>query len=192
MEQRFQLGRPGGVLTVRDEGAKAVFEAQMPDDRQGLYKVYLTGGGGSLLLGTLMPENGALRLRRTLTVAELKQKGCWPVTRGEARLAYSFGAAEQSGIPGWTRENDPARLMGDRVLAHAAAELRGALLRREAGGFALAAPVEQSGGFPMSPLFCFAHVETLQGRPYAVFHFNAHGCPIFPNRENQTDHICTF
>lgn len=190
MEQRFHLGRPGGTLIVRDEGARAAFEAVMPDDKQGLYKAYIAGAGGTLLLGTLMPENGRLFLRRTVSIAELTQKGCWPVTRGEARLAFPFGQSGQqresvSCAPGWSREPNPARLMGDRVLAQAAGELRGTLYCRENGGFALAAPMEKGAAFPLPPLFCFAHIETLCQRPYAVFHFNAHGCPIFQNKENE-------
>ena len=37
MEQRFGLGRGGGSLLVREEGLTASFEAEMADDKQGLY-----------------------------------------------------------------------------------------------------------------------------------------------------------
>ncbi len=183
MEQRFTLGQAGGVLTVHEEGLRAVFEADMPDDRQGLYKVHVAGAGGGMLLGTLMPESGRLHLRRSLPVGELRQKGCWPVTKGEAKIAFHFEQSSNSGAngcpPGWHREENPAQLMGDRILARAAGQTRGMLLRREEGGFSLAVPFDQARDFPLTPLFCFARVEHLGQRPYAIFKFNGHGCPIF-------------
>lgn len=187
MEWKFALGR-GGTLFVQEMGPRALFLCEVPDDKRGLYKAYLRGREGRSLLGTLMPENGRLKLQRTLAIDELERKRLWPVTGGEIELAYAFSGASPSAVrqgpTGWNREENPAHLMGDRVLSHAANELRGVLFCREAGGFALAVPYEEKMAFPMQPLFCFAHIERLQERPYAVFHFNAHGCPIFQNKEN--------
>lgn len=194
MEQRFGLGRGSGSLLVRQEGETVSFEADMRDDKQGLYKAYAMGPGGSLPLGTLMPEGGRLVLRRTIPMTELKRKGMWPVTGGEARLSFSFGqggggghAPQGSGqaASGWMRAENPARLMGDRFLAQTMGEARGVLYRREEGGFALAIPMEKGSAFPMTPLFCFAHLEKLSDRLYAIFHFNSHGCPIFRNKNDQ-------
>ncbi len=191
MEERFGLGRPGAALLVREEGLQASFEAGMPDDKQGLYKVYITGRGGSMLLGTLMPEGGRLFLRRGFPIAELTRKGVWPVTAGEVKLSFPFGAPRQqsnlhSPVPGWVREENPARLMGDRVLARSAGELRGALFRRGEDGFSLAAPLEKERAFPLTPLFCFAHLEKLSEKNYIIFHFNSKGCPVFENKKKKT------
>ena len=114
METRFALGAAGGALTVREEGGRAVFEAVLPDDRRGLYKVWLTGRGGQFLLGTLMPENARLRLHRTLPVAELERHGVWPLTGAQARLAFPFGEGESTPPKGWRWEREPGRLLGDR------------------------------------------------------------------------------
>lgn len=191
MEQRLSLGQAGGVLVVREEELRAVFEAERPDDKRGLYKVHITGAsGGNLLLGTLMPENGCLRLRRTLAVSELKQKNCWPVTKGEARLAFSFGKGGSTASgdypAGWCREDNPARHMGDRVLAQAAGQARDMLFHREEDGFSLAAPFDKGKPFPLPPLLCFAYVKTIGQRLYLIFGFNRHGCPIFQNKGNET------
>ncbi len=195
MEQRFGLGRGGGTLLVREDGLKASFEAGMVDDKQGLYKVYVMGAGGSLPLGTLMPEGGRLTMHRAIPIAELKRKGVWPVTGGEARLSFAFGqgggGTTESGHPpasGWVREENPARHMGDRLLARCFGEVRGVLYRREEEGFSLAVPIEKGAAFPVTPLFCFAHVEKLSERLYAIFYFNSHGCPIFRNKKNQAGH----
>lgn len=186
MEERFQLGQAGGRLLMREEGGRVAFEAERPEDGRGLYKAYLTGAGEKFLLGTFMPEGGMLRLRRTLTVNELSRRGLWPVTGGAAELAFAFGQgggqpqaqpSRQHAPQGWRLESAPGRLLGDRLLVQSAAGLTGALVRRREGGFDLALAYEFNRPFPLTPLFCFAHLEEINGRVYAVFRFNQKGCP---------------
>lgn len=185
METRLALEREGGRLSVRQEGPRAVLEAERQDDGRGLYKVWLTGRAGDMLLGTLMPEGGRLYLRRALPVGELERLGLWPVERAESRLVFSFGGeGRYAPPPGWSWERDPARLLGDPLLRAAAGRLRRALFRREGEGFALAAPWRSGEEFPLTPLFCFAHPAELAGERWAVFHFSRRGCPVFPEREN--------
>ena len=179
-EMRIPLRRPEGTVQVREEGLQAVISARAADDGGGLYKLHLLGRGGSLLLGTMLPEGGVLRLRRTIPVDQLRRQGMWPPTGAEIRLAYAFGqqTGEEARPPaGWTREEHPARLMGERLLKECAAPLKGGLLKREGEGFVLALPWEPGGVFPMTPLFCFASAERMDGRGYAVFRFTARGCP---------------
>lgn len=176
------MGGEGGTLRVWEEGPRAVFEAERPDSGQGLYKAYLLGRAGRLLLGTLMPEGGRLRLRRSLAAGELERKGFWPPQGAEVRLAFAFGTQDRQSaeLPaGWRRESDPARLLGDGLLRRSAGMLRCVLFRREGQGFALAAPWRSDREFPLTPLFCFASIEQLDGRDWAVFRFNARGCPVF-------------
>lgn len=190
VEQQFSLGQRGGSLLVRDAGARAVFEAELPDDGRGLYKAYIRGKGGSTLLGTLIPEAGRLRLHRTIPIGELERRGCWPVTGAEGRLEFFFNRDGQRSAcaPGWSREENPARLMGEGLLARSAGELRGVLFKREEGGFSLAAPLEKGRDFPMTPLFCFATLENMCERTYAVFHFNGKGYPVLWNKEDRPGH----
>ena len=179
-EMHIPLMRPEGTVQVREEGLQAVISARAADDGGGLYKLHLLGKGGSLLLGTMLPEGGALRLRRTIPVDQLRRQGLWPPTGAEIRLAYAFGqqTGEEARTPaGWAREDHPARLMGERLLRESAAPLNGGLLKREEEGFVLALPWEPGGVFPMTPLFCFASAERMDGRGYAVFRFTARGCP---------------
>ena len=111
MEQKWQM-QGGGTLTLSQEGNRVRLEAERPEDSQGLYKVWLTGAqGGRLLLGTLAPERGALRLRRTLSVGELERAGCWPPQGAQAPLAFPFSASER-----WYREQHPEQLVRDPVL----------------------------------------------------------------------------
>ena len=99
----------GGTLSLREEGPRVHLEAARPDDGRGLYKAWVRGRQGSLLLGTLVPEAGGLRLRRTVSRSSLGQAGCWPVTGGNCVLTYPFPGAE--GARGaWTPELLPERL----------------------------------------------------------------------------------
>ena len=79
MEEQLTM-RGGGTLTLHQVGPRVHMEAERPSDGLGLYKVWLHGEqGGKLLLGTLAPEGGALRLRRTLSVGALEPAGCGPL-----------------------------------------------------------------------------------------------------------------
>lgn len=181
MERQFPLLEGRGRLTVREEGPRALCRAELPDDGRGLYKAYLSGSGGSFLLGTLIPERGTLRLSRTLTLDELKRLGVWPPEGASVKLAFS--AEKSSASPtGWVREEHPARLLGEPLLSRCVQGLRGALLRRGEHDFFLALPWRTGETFPLTPLFCFARPERIAGREYAVFQFNAHGCPRMPHK----------
>ena len=60
--------REAGPSPWREDGPRVHTEARRQNDGQGLYKVWLRGGGkGRLLLGTLVPEGGELVLSRTLS-----------------------------------------------------------------------------------------------------------------------------
>ena len=76
--ERFSLDGGRGWLTVREENGRARIEAELPDDRRGLYKGWLLGAHGRALAGTFVPEGGALKLRRTLSLDELRRQGAWP------------------------------------------------------------------------------------------------------------------
>lgn len=108
----------GGTLSLREDGPRVHTEARRQNDGQGLYKVWLRGGGkGRLLLGTLVPEGGELVLSRTLSRRTLEDAGCWPVAGGRAVMAYPF-TEESAGE--WYWEEEPWKLVSDPVLVQAA------------------------------------------------------------------------
>ena len=161
-----------GRLTV-EEGAAAGrgARAELPEDGKGLYKGYLCGTGGRALLGTFLPEDGRLKLRRTLSLDELRRQGAWPPTGARAELAFSAGSPGGPHPPeGWHGEEAPARRRGEPLPARAAGGGR-ALYRPEPEGFSLAFPYAETRAFPLTPLFCFARVERMNGEFYAVFPF---------------------
>lgn len=178
MERRFTLMEGRGWLAVREAQGRAECKGEIPDDKKGLYKGWLTGAGGRALLGTFVPEGGVLRLSRTLSVTELERQGAWPPAGGEAVLAYSFQKERRERpVPsGWIRVSESARLMGEPLLAQAIGHIY-ALQRRDGQGFLLAIPFGTEQPFPLTPLFCFAQIVELDGAFYAVFPFRPGGCP---------------
>ena len=90
-------------------------------------------------------------------------------------MAFSFSEQRPAVPAGWRCEPDPARLMGEPLLAAAA---KGpALICRDERGFLLAYLYRKDRPFPLTPLFCFARLETLEGRDYLCFPFRPGGCP---------------
>lgn len=183
MERRFELAG-GGSLTVREEGLRAVLTAERPADGRGLYKAYLRGPAGRALLGTLAPEGRLLRVRRILSLDELRRRGAWPPVGGEAELAFSFGTDRPP--RGW-RWAEPAELtFGEAALAGMVAE-QGRVLCREAGeGFLLAYPFSCARSFPLPALFCLAWVEALDGERHLLFRFDGDGWPRLPDVRDGT------
>lgn len=178
MEQRLEM-EGGGTLTVCREENRVRLTAERPVDGRGLYKVWLIGRRGQRLLGTLAPEQGVLRLHRTLSVRELEQSGCWPVTGAEAVLSFSFQAGG-----GWYCEQHPERLVRDPELQR---QFHGSMLcRKERGSFHFAVPFRTDSPLALETLFCLGHLEKIQGRPHLVWNFTEDGVPQLPGAERET------
>ena len=157
---------------ITEQGPRAVIEVWRENDGEGLYKAHLAGTGGQCLLGTLMPEDGRLFLRRVLSIDSLKRQGVWPVRRVEEEMVCSF------------RERAPEIVWEDEVLRRSARRLPRHTVRREGEGFSLSFSFDPRAPFPLVPAFCFARLEG--GR--LIFSFQKGGIPyIFPrdgkNRE---------
>lgn len=180
--ERFSLAGGQGWLTVEESGGRARCAAELPEDGKGLYKGYLCGTGGRALLGTFLPEDGRLKLRRTLSLDELRRQGAWPPTGARAELAFSAGSpAVRIPEAGTGRRRRPAN--GDPCCPGGCGGR--ALYRPEPEGFSLAFPYAETRAFPLTPLFCFARVERMNGEFYAVFPFWPGGCPRLPHKPAQ-------
>lgn len=131
-----------------------------------LCKVYITNRGRRFLLGTPMPQNGALALRRSLSKSALIQAGVYPPERVEVERAQ-----------GQAGEEAPPRF-ADSFLA---AQFRGGGWRRSDGGagFVLCHTWRPGQPVPACPLFCFATLRSGEVR----YCFDRTGRPVFPLEE---------
>ena len=177
----------GGTLSLREDGLRVRLEAVRPDDGRGLYKVWIWGGGGRFLLGTLVPERGALRLNRTVSRQSLLQAGCWPVEGGGAELAgpfFSPKAAEKEpcadSAGNWVPVRWPERLCRDYLIRESLQGQTGFYVQNGNGRALLSAPFCPNQPFPIPILFCFAEVEFRAGRPWLVWAFGSDGNPLIP------------
>lgn len=179
--QRFPVG--DGAVTCRQVGERLEVQAALPGPGEGLYRAYLRGENGKRLdLGTLLPQGNGRRLQRTLPIAELKRRGCWPVTGAGVTLSYAF-ARPQGTAPlpnGWKKTAQAAeRFPDDPVLAQAVRAAGPCLLcQRNDGRFRLAWRWTPGKAFPLPPVFCFARVEQLGGQAYVVWTFSGEGWPV--------------
>lgn len=174
----------GGVLTLQQDGPRVHMKAERPADGRGLYKVWLHGDhGGKLLLGTLVPDGGALRLSRVVSVSALERAGCWPRFRAEAPLAFAFDGRPDGR---WYCEQHPEQLVTDPLLR---ARLRGAMLcRKENGTFALSSPFRADRPVRLPALVCLARVERRDGQLYMVWEFDSQGNPKVPHKLERFGH----
>lgn len=177
MDEQMRM-RGGGTLTLRRDGTRVQITAERPEDKRGLYKVWLHGDqGGKLLLGTLTPEKGRLILRRTMTVDGLERAGCWPQFWAAAVLAFAFDPQDGGK---WYCEQHPEQLVRDPILRE---QLSGPMLcRKSEKAFFLAAPFRTDRPLKLNALFCFSQVERWDGRTHLVWTFDLEGRPIIPNK----------
>ena len=70
---------------------------------------------------------------------------------------------------------------GNAALDAELAATEGALWRAENGARFLALPYAAERAFPLTALFCFAKIERINEKEYAVYHVDACGCPLMPS-----------
>ena len=174
----YWRGVEWGILRCWDQEVRTVFSVRCACPRAGLYKIYLSGGDGSLLLGTPMPEGSFLTLSRTLTHQALRQAGAFPPLRGELAPASS---GEPVLIPSGWQTPPPGRLdQLDPLLREVFQSLPLFWSQDLPDGFSLAVPWRSGQAVPATPLICFAVMKNLEGRCCLLFEFGADGTPRIP------------
>ena len=105
-QQRFPV--EDGAVTCRPVGDRLEVQAALPGPGEGLYRAYLRGESGKQLdLGTLLPQGNGRRLQRSLPIAELKRRGCGPVTGAGVTLSYAFERPQGMNQPSKRRRGFP-------------------------------------------------------------------------------------
>ena len=166
----------GGRLRFWEDAGRVFFRCERAADGEGIYKVWIRGDGGEMLLGTLAPEGEKLVLGRAIWQMELRRSGCWPVRGGRCCLAVPFG--NRAG-DGWYWEEDPSRYV-DQETAALGEWQRMLVCKRGKGGVQLAIPWHRDKPIPLSALFCLAWTERIWGELCLVWKFDEQGRPCMP------------
>ena len=174
MQQRFPL--PGGSLTCRADDTCAELCLELRPAHEGRWRGFVLGRSGGMELGPLGPEDGCLRLRRSVPLAKLRAHGCWPITGGRIEPVREAAPARETAP---NREAGPARESAppprDRPrAAHGGRPAADGTVILGADGWRLSFPFDPRRPFPLPALFCCAAVA--EGR--VVFRFAADGTPL--------------
>ncbi|MFR8916442.1 MAG: hypothetical protein ACLVGP_02775 [Oscillospiraceae bacterium] len=148
-----------GTLAVTPSGTDTVFRVRCTGLPAGLYRLYVCGDGGELLLG--VTEDGCLH--RRFSAAMTTPLGAVTWCRAQPVQGAAWRAlAPSDGLP-WPV---PA----------------GALLRREGASAQVAVPWPQDAPFPLTELFCFASVGQREEKRYVFFVFSGGWTPVMPRK----------
>lgn len=136
----------------------------MTDPGDGLYRAFLQGPAGELLLGVLEPAGAELRLCRRFYSRDVAALGT-PL-RGESRRSFAFEGGDH-----WRETVCPMELFREEFLRRRLKTIRRAWWRREGERLILALPLERGRPFPLEALFCLAQIRRVEGRTCAVYAF---------------------
>lgn len=163
-------GKPAGELTAEREGLYTWFSARCPLP-PGLWCAWAVGDQSELRLGVLEPEGSQGIIRRRFSGRLTAPLG--RLLRGEVRPA---GAKEPEL---WEPAPAPEQLFRAPWLRQRLNGTQGAQTRRAGGIRYLALPYDKAKPFPLTTLFCFAHVRSIGERAYVVYAFDGQDRPVF-------------
>ena len=171
-------GRSIGELTVTREGLYDCFRVECSPPERELYRAYAVGEQGRLRLGILEPEGKGFGIRRRIPAREAAEAG--RLVCGQLRtLAEEAAGAASIPEADWRAAPRPERLFRSAFLREQLRGIPGVLVREQAGCRFVALPYSGRRPFLLASLFCFARIQRISGREYAVFAFDREENPVF-------------
>jgi hypothetical protein len=169
----YRMGKQLGELTAEREALYTWFEARCRLPGPGLWCAWAVGDRGELRLGVLEPAGERAVIRRRFSDRMTGPLG--KILRGEVRAASPSAAETEN----WETLGDPVRLFRTQALREQLRWAEGALTRGTDQRRYVAIPYDPKRPFPLTGMFCFARIRSIQGRPYAVFAFDREELPVF-------------
>ncbi len=161
-----------GELTAEPEALYTWFTARCRLPGEGLWCAWAVGDRGELRLGVLEPGGGQAAIRRRFSRQMTAPLG--KLLRGEVRPA---GGAPEI----WEPAERPEALFQAPWLRKRLQGMKGALTRTAGERRYLALPWDPAAPFPLTTLFCLAHIRMIRGKRYAVYAFDSGETPVFGN-----------
>ena len=171
----YVRGMEWGILRWEDQEVRAVFTLRCTSPGPGIYKAYLVGNTGAMLLGTPMPEGNSLVLRRVITHDALRRCRVLPPVRGELREAGEGGP--DLCPPGWRPGRREDWTMVDPVIREELDRVGTVWVREEEGGLTLMLPWEMGRELPVTAAVCFLRPQTLDGAACLMLTLDRRGWP---------------
>ena len=164
-------GKPCGELLAEERGLYRCYSAvcRMAFDTEPM-RLFAVGEQGELRLGIMQPEDGRFVLRRQVSVKEACAVG--KLLRGELR---PVAVREEDWHPAW----EPEKLFRGAMLQKRLRGRKGVLVCRGGERCFVAIPFDADSPFPLTEMFCLAHVRRFGQRQYAVFCFDREENPKF-------------
>ena len=155
----FCRGKQQGILHISSIGEDTCFE--LTSTQAGLYRVWVEGDNGRLLLGLM--ENG--RLHRRFSPHMTRPIGRPLCAKMECLTEEQtpWRPIRAGEFPGWTVPEN-------------------AYCRENGLWYELALPYSESGTFPLIPLFCFAKIGKIDNCQYLLFRFDNNWRPIMTEK----------
>jgi len=158
-----------GTLETGPDGEDTLFHVACPMISRGIYRVWAQGAE-KLLLGMAEGGEQGLTLRRRYSQA-------LTAPLGTLRLSFLEEMARPSPGSRWKDLAQPEACFRTPTLRKALRGAQGALYCRERGELRLALPFDPQEPFLLTQMFCFARVERIGDRQYAVFSFDKEELP---------------
>lgn len=162
-----------GELSVEREALYTWFTVWCRLPEPGLWCAWAVGEQGQLRLGVLEPQNGKLTIRRRFSRRMTEPLG--KLVQGELRPA--------AGETTWEPLGDPAAHFHSAYVQNQLRGVEGVRTRAEGNCRYVAIPYDGRRPFPLTAMFCFARVGTVDGRRCVVFALNEKEWPEVPSPE---------
>lgn len=167
----FCRGSCQGKATVEHKSGRSEIEVSMKDPADGLYRAVLTGEHGQLPLGVMEPHHGVLILRRRPYLRDVERLGA--LKEVQASRSFAFRRPEI-----WKKTDRPAELVSSAYLKEQLIPYRTAWWKKSEGSLLIALPWDENSPLPMESLFCFARLDSVDGRRSVVYSFDKGETPI--------------
>ena len=171
---------PCGTMHVEGRGLYTTFSTECDGQEHCLYSLMLEGEKGRFLIGVPEWRSGQYVIARTVANSEWQSVGeirCGQmIVRGSEYLQTQLEE-------GWIYLAHP-----EYFFKTPAPQLYGngkCYWKQETDGRYLAVPMEDRHPFLLPKYFCFAQIQSLFGKPYAVFFFDQNEKPCIPKKKAQ-------
>lgn len=168
----YRNGKPAGELTTETQTMYTYFEASCRLPKNELCCVWAVGDTGELRIGILEPVGERSVIRRRFSQQMTAPLG--KILRGEVR-----SVAQRTEQAIWQSVRTGTQLFRTPWLREPLRTAEGVMTRMEGGCRHVALPYDSQNPFPLTGVFCFARLISIEGKDYLQFAFDQNERPVF-------------